>query len=417
MGKYIVSGGNVLSGEVNISGAKNSVLPILCASILCRHTLLYNCPALSDTYTTLSILKSLGCKTEFEQNTIDINTHEINQWVVDKELSRQLRSSVIFLGGLLAKFKKALISSPGGCQLGKRPIDIHISALKQMGVIINEENGTLYCDGENMVGCEIALPFPSVGATENIMLAALGAKGTTTVINPAKEPEITDLQNFLICMGANVSGAGTDRIVIEGGTADFDFCEFTIMPDRIETGTYLIAAAITGGEIFINNAVPDHVKALTEVLENMGCIIKQDNSTLYMEAAKLKNIDKITTNPYPLFPTDLQPQIMSLCCVSKGSVVIEETLFESRYRHIPFLINMGAEINMLSNRKFLVNGVKKLYGTEVEATDLRCGAALIIAGLAAQGQTVINNSHHKQRCYENIFEKLSALGAEIIYKP
>lgn len=418
MGNFIVEGGNSLSGDICISGAKNSALPILCASILCKEVTLHSCPQLSDTYNTIKILEKLGCKAKFENNTINIQTNGLNSYTIDEKIGEQMRSSIIFLGALLSRTKKAVISLPGGCKLGKRPIDIHLEALKKLGVSIIEENGTLYCNGENMTGCEITLPFPSVGATENIILAGLGARGKTIIRNPAKEPEITDLQCFLNNIGANVQGCGTDKIIIYPCDSFKDLCEYKIMPDRIEAGTYITACAITGGELFINNIIPQHLEALTDILENMGCIIKQNSCSLYIEAPKkLTAPQSISTAPYPYFPTDLQPQITALCTLAKGSCTITENIFEARYRHIPQLISMGAKIDMISNTKFIIYGTSCLYGTRVEATDLRCGAALILAGLGAKGKTIISNSHFINRGYENICEKLNLIGGNIIYKP
>lgn len=416
MGKYIIKGGNSLSGAVSISGAKNAVLPILCGSILCKEVTLYNCPRLSDTFNTIKILEGLGCKARFENSVINISSQNINSYTIDKEIGSQMRSSVIFLGALLTKAKKCILPLPGGCKLGKRPIDLHIDALKKLGAVFIEENNTLYCNGENMTGCEIVLPFPSVGATENIILAALGAKGKTLIKNPAREPEIIDLQNLLNTMGANVQGCGTDRITIYPCNSLKDKCEYKIMPDRIEAGTYMTACAITGGELFINNIVPQHIQPLTDILEIMGCIINKGHNNLYIEAPKrLTTAKDIITAPYPYFPTDLQPQLTALSTIATGNTTITENVFEARYKHIPQLINMGAKIDMLSNTKFITYGPATLYGTQVEATDLRCGAALILAGLNAKGTTTVSGSEFIERGYENICEKISLIGGNIIY--
>ena len=414
MGKYIIQGGNKLSGAINISGAKNAVLPILAAALLIDGTAtLHNCPKLSDTNFTVEILRELGCNVTFEDNTITVTSPPIVVSTLSEDLVSKMRSSTIFMGSLLGRCSHVQISQPGGCQLGARPIDLHLSAFKKLGAEVIEDNGYITCTADKLIGAKIDLDYPSVGATENIILSAVKAEGITTIYNAAREPEIVDLQNFLNKAGAKITGAGTGIITILG-VDKLHSVEHTVIPDRIEAGTYLIAGAISGGELFINNVIPCHIQPLISILQSMGCIIKEDNTSVYIDApSRLVPPVYIRTQPHPGFPTDLQPQLMSLLSLSDGICKVKETVFEGRNKHIPELNKLGAQITIDNNSNFTVTGASKLYGAAVNATDLRCGAALILAGLAAEGTTTVCNSHHVERGYENLCSKLNLVGADI----
>lgn len=413
MGKYYICGGKKIEGEVLVDGSKNSSLPILAATILnSAQNCIHNCPRILDTKTMMEILKSLGAKVICEGNTIIVDSSSANSYEVPQEHIKQMRSSIIFLGSLIGRFKKTVISYPGGCELGARPIDLHLKALKQMGVIIKEEDDLIKCEAQKLKGANINLDFPSVGATENIMLAAVLAKGRTTINNSAKEPEIVDLQNFLLSMGAKVYGAGTDTIYIDG-VDKLNQTEYTVMPDRIVAGTFLIAAAITNGHILLKNAVASHLDSVLDKLESCGCNLEYDNKYISLKSSNLlKPINTIETCPYPGFPTDMQPQFMALLTLAKGTSIIIETVFESRYKHVAELLRMGANIT-IDNKKTIISGVNNLKGAEVFATDLRAGAALILAALAAEGETIVNNSNHVERGYDSIEKTFSNLGASI----
>lgn len=414
MGKYIINGGNKLSGELSINGGKNAILPILAATVLNKGlNIIHNCPKISDTFIAIEILKSIGCDVIFEDRTIIVDSSEIDKTEVSESLVRKMRSSIIFLGGLLGRFKEVKISYPGGCELGARPIDLHLKSLKSLGTVIKEENGYIFCKTDNLKGTKIDLDFPSVGATENIMLASVLADDKTIIFNAAKEPEIIDLQIFLNRMGAKVVGAGTETIVIDG-VKKLHSVEHTVMPDRIEAGTYLSAAAINKGEIYIKNVYPRHLYPITSKFTDMGCIIKEEINSIYLKApSKLKSIPITRTLPHPGFPTDMQPQLMSVLTLSQGTSIIIETVFESRNKHIPELTKMGADIICHDGRTSVIKGVNSIHGSNVYSKDLRGGAALIIAGLAAEGETIVSNSSYVERGYENIEKCLLSLGADI----
>lgn len=413
MGKYYICGGKKLEGDLNVKGSKNAVLPILAATILnSSKSYIHNCPKILDTIIMIEILKSLGCKVELQEDTIIVDSSCCNLYEVPERYVKEMRSSIVFLGSLIGRFKNVIITYPGGCELGKRPIDLHFKALRKMGISITESDDLIVGKADNIMGTYINLDFPSVGATENIMLAAALAKGTTTIKNPAKEPEIVDLQNFLVSMGAKVYGAGTDIIYIEG-VEKLHETEYTVIPDRIVTGTLLTAAAITKGEVYLNQVNTSHIQATISSLKECGCDIKAKQDIIYLKAPHiLKPVNTIKTLPYPGFPTDMQPQFVALLSVSDGISSVTETVFESRYKYIDELMKMGANIN-IDDRKAMIKGVKELKGATVEAMDLRGGAALIIAGLAALGETVVLNSKHIQRGYENIENMLCNLGADI----
>lgn len=417
MGKYIVNGGKILNGEVFISGAKNSVLPILAATILNGGvTVLKNVPILSDVTISLDILRNLGCFVIIKDDKIIIDSSNIHNTDVPDELVKKMRSSIIFLGSLLARFKKAKISYPGGCNLGKRPIDFHLKGFEKLNITIQENNNIIEASSCEIIGNHIHLPFASVGATQNIILASIFAQNETIIYNAAKEPEIIDLQNFLNEMGACVFGAGTDKIIIKGVKKLKKYCEYTIMPDRIEAGTFLCLAACNGGEITVKNIVPKHLNSLTEILKKTNCSIEQGDDYIKLtRKGDIKSIDFLETAPYPLFPTDLQPQLMVLLCLANNEVsIIKESIFEARNMHIPELNKMGANIKE-DNSTFIINGIKNFKGCEVFSKDLRGGAALIMAAICAQGTTTILGSEYVERGYENIEHKLRNLGADIQY--
>jgi UDP-N-acetylglucosamine 1-carboxyvinyltransferase len=413
MGRFYIDGGRCLEGTLQIQGGKNAVLPILAATVLnggISH--IHDCPQILDVFTMIRILESIGCSVRWEEKTLIIDSSSVFSYEIPEELVREMRSSIILLGSVLGRHKKVVISYPGGCPLGPRPIDLHIKALKQLGATIKEDHGFIICEASKLVGSKIHLDFPSVGATENIMLAAVLAEGTTVIYNAAKEPEIKDLQDFLNGMGAKIKGASTDVIIIEG-VKSLHQIEHKVMPDRIVTGTYLSAAAITGGEVLLSNVNPNHIQAITSKLREAGCIILEERDKIYLKAPKkLKNIDIIRTQPYPGFPTDMQAQMMATLTVASGTSIITETVFESRYKHVEELIRMGASIT-LEGRTAIIKGVDSLTGTNVYAKDLRGGAALIIAGLAAQGVTIVDGSKHIERGYEQIDKDLNTLGASI----
>lgn len=414
MDSYVIQGGHKLCGSIRIEGAKNAVLPILAASIINDSKIvLHNCPDLRDVTLTLHILKLLGCKIQRNQDKLIIDANRIVTFEIPEDLVKEIRSSIIFLGAMLTRMGKVVIAYPGGCEIGNRPIDFHIKGLKALGVKVNEAGGNLICEAENLKGTEIHLDFPSVGATENLMLAAIGAEGTTVIRNAAREPEIVDLQNFLNTMGCKIMGAGTNVIKIEG-IRHFRPVEYTIIPDRIVAGTYLVMAAITASNIEITNIIPEHISSVLFKLRESGCKLKVNKDKIEIFPPKyLKAVETIKTLPYPGFPTDMQAQFMVLMSLARGTSVITENIFENRFKHVGELLKMGAKIT-IEGRTAVVKGVKKLYGTRVEAKDLRGGVALITAGLVAEGETIVQGAHHIDRGYEYIDKKLQSLGAKIV---
>lgn len=410
MGCYIVKGGNRLSGEVNISGSKNAVLPILAGATVQKETTITNIPFLSDVANTLEIMDKLGVKIKAEGNTISTSAN-INSTVIDKELSSRMRSSILFLGALLGKYGECTIYQPGGCQLGKRPIDLHIWAMKQMGANICYDNDKIICKGR-LKGTELTLPTISVGVTENIILAAINARGTTIINNYAKEPEIDDLIKYLNGCGHNIKKEKNVIIIEESNKEKYN--NYSVMSDRIEAGTFMAMASVTGGEIFLKNIEPNNMWNIISTFKKIGCIIKTENNSIYIDAPeKLYSIPQITTKPYPGFPTDMQPQITTVLCKAKGTSRIKETLFSARNKHIPELNKMGADITMLNDSFFEIKGNKNLIGNEVFAKDLRGGAGLIIAGLGADGESKIWGSEYVERGYEGICSKIELIGGEI----
>lgn len=413
MSKFIIKGGNSLYGRVRVQGAKNTILPLLAATVLTGDICtIHNCPNLTDVDVSVRILECLGCRVVRENNSITVDSSTVTNYVVPDSLMREMRSSIVFLGAIASRFGNAVMSNPGGCELGPRPIDIHLSSLKKMGMIIDEVGGSLVCSANKTHGAEITLPLPSVGATENILLAAVSAKGTTKIINAAREPEITDLGNFLIKCGAKIYGHGTSVITVQG-VKKLHGTDHTAITDRIVTGTYMSAVASAGGKILIENAVVEDIAALISVLQEMGCNIKNTNEGLLVECnSRPKSIEKISTMYYPGFPTDAGTPILSVMSVADGTSVLVENIFECRFRSVDELIKMGASINVCG-KMAVVKGVKRLHGARVFATDLRAGAALVIAGLNAEGITELEELKHIDRGYENLEIVLESLGAEI----
>ncbi len=412
MSSYIIEGGKKLQGETYVSGSKNASLPIMAASVLNKGiTKLYNVPDIHDTQMMIEILKKLGCKVKKNQNKIIIDSSIITEFKIPESLMRQMRSSVIFAGAILGRYRKVTFSYPGGCDIGSRPIDLHLKGFEKLGVTINKNFGKIICETEEIKPTEINLDFPSVGATENIMLSSVLAKGTTTIINAAMEPEIIDLQNFLNRMGAKIKGAGSNIIKIEGVEKLKDV-SYNVMPDRIEAGTLLCAAAITGGEILLKKVNINHIAPLLEKLTESECKIGIKENEIHLKAPKRLKAMDIRTMPYPGFPTDMQAIIASCLCVASGTSVIVENIFENRYKYLGELQKMGAKVN-IEGKTAIIKGTKKMYGTKVNSTDLRGGASLVLAGLAAKGTTNVNNIEYILRGYEKLEEKLNSLGAEI----
>lgn len=413
MEKIIVEGGRKLEGEVEISGFKNAAVAIIPATLLAGDTcVIENLPGISDVKVLSRILEGLGAIVDIEEErTLKIDTSNIKNCFVDYEDAKDLRASYYFLGAALGRFKKARVVYPGGCFIGSRPIDQHIKGFEALGAKVEIEHGIISVEAEKLVGGEIYLDVVSVGATINIMLAATMAEGTTTIENAAKEPHIVDVANFLNCMGAQVRGAGTDTIKIDG-VKELRGCHHSVIPDQIEAGTYMIAAAATGGNVLVKNVIPKHLEAITAKLKEMGVEVVENGDSLLVTASKiLKNVN-IKTLVYPGFPTDLQQPMSSLLTIAKGTGVISETIFEGRFKHVDELKRMGANIKV-EGRVAVIQGVEKLMGAKVAASDLRAGAALVVAGLVAEGETEIENIHYIQRGYDGLCEKLTALGAKI----
>ena len=413
MKKIIISGKRKLQGEVSIHGAKNAVLPILCASILCEDkVVLHNCPKLSDVNNTLSILESLGCQTQSFENTIEIIPSKYIDTTINEEYMSKMRSSILFLSGCIAREGKANLSLPGGCELGPRPIDIHIKCFEKMGVDVIEKRGVLNCSCNKLQGAHLNLPFPSVGATENVMILASKAEGITIIRNAAREPEIKDLAEFLNKCGAQIKGAGTDKITIKG-VKKLNGCEHTIISDRIEASTYMAFCAVTGGDLLIKDVQTEFIQPVVYAFRESGCKTEFYKNSLRITAPKrLARVNRVKTLVYPGFPTDSVMNLMAMCAVAKGTSVFEETIFQNRFNSAQELNKMGAQIKVY-DRIAVVEGVEELFGAEVKATDLRGGAALVCAGLCANSTTTISQTSHIYRGYENLVENLKKLGADI----
>lgn len=409
--EYVINGGRALSGKVNVNSAKNSVLPVLAAAVLSDgETVVKRCPEISDVKNMAEILKSIGAGTEFSEGNLIVDARGADKTGFSDALASKVRTSVLFLGALSARFGKAEIPYPGGCDIGGRPIDIHINALKELGAKIKEENGKIICFSP-VKGGKTALPFPSVGATENIILGAVLAQGETTLLNAAKEPEIADLANCLNSLGAKVSGAGGSVIKIEG-VKRLNGGAFLPSSDRIEAGTFLIAAAITGGEVEVKGIKAENIYSLIGKLCDNTCKISIKDDIIYIRGGKRRKCFSLCTGPYPEFPTDLQAQATALAAVSGGVSMIEERVFTERFHHVGELVKMGADIS-LNGGVAKVKGVARLHGATVSAHDLRCGAALVLAGLNAEGTTVIKDVRHIERGYYFLDKKLAGLGADI----
>ena len=412
MSKFIIQGGKKLEGEINISGSKNAALPIIAATVLnSGTTTLYNVPDIRDVNTMFEILKKIGATIKRKNNKIIINTNKVHTYEIPDDLMRQMRSSVILAGALIGKYHKAKFSYPGGCDIGSRPIDLHLKGFEKLGVDIKEEYGEIYCNTEKIIGAQIHLDFPSVGATENIILASCLGEGTTVITNAAREPEIDDMIKYLNKMGAKINGAGTDKIEIIG-VKRLSEVSYNIMPDRIEAGTYLVAGAITSGNIKLLNINSQHIEPILNKLDEANCRLNINKSEIEIIAPKrVKSVD-IKTMPYPGFPTDMQSIFGALLIMAKGTSVITENIFESRYKYAQELIRMGAKINV-EGRTAIIKGTKRIQGANVVATDLRGGASLVVAGLYAKGITQVDNVHYILRGYEKMDEKLKKLGAKI----
>ncbi len=413
MDRFVIDGGRRLDGEVFVQGAKNAVLPILAATVLNGgENVIHNCPYLRDVEKTVAVLEGLGCKVLKQGSTLTVDSSGMNDCRIDEELMRQMRSSIIFLGAIIGRCGEAIVSMPGGCEIGARPIDLHLKALKKLGIEITEAHGYIYCKAKKLKGADIHLDFPSVGATENIMLAAVMADGVTTLTNAAREPEIADLQNFLNRMGARVFGAGGSTVRIEGVDKLYGVSH-TIMPDRIAAATYLACGAATGGRIVLKNANPADMTAVLNVFREMGVKIHTEKDCIYLLSPKRLNaVHSIRTMPYPGFPTDFQSPFLALCAISRGTSVLTETIFENRFQNVEELNRMGAKIKV-DGRTAVIIGVDALSGANVFARELRGGASLIVAGLAANGVTNISNIEYIDRGYESIDKKLCACGANI----
>lgn len=418
MEQFVIRGGRRLSGKVAISGAKNAVLPMMAAAVLSpERCTLKGVPRLRDVAVMQQILERLGVQVAYHPDgTLEMWARELTTCEVRDELSRQMRSSIFLMGPLLARVGKVKVAYPGGCAIGPRPIDLHLRGLEALGARLRERHGYIYGEAVRLRGQEIHLDFPSVGATENLMMAAVLARGVTVIRNAAKEPEIVDLQNFLNAMGARITGAGTDVVRIEG-VRDLGGCQHQVIPDRIEAGTMMVAAAITGGEVLIAGVIPEHLESVTAKLREAGVAISfpEPGQMLVRGPDRLMATD-FKTLPYPGFPTDMQPQVMALMCLAEGTSVITETVFENRFKHADELRRMGAQIKV-EGRTAVVKGVPTLFGARVEATDLRSGAALVLAGLASEGVTVVEDTSHIDRGYEHLEVKLAGLGAEIERRP
>ncbi len=408
----MISGRTRLQGKVRVNGSKNASLPILAASILCPgQSVIKDVPRLQDIATMSDVLSSLGARVFRDGPDITVDTARIYSVEVEEALMRRMRASNLVLGPLVGRFREAKISQPGGCNIGSRPMNLHLKGLRALGVEINEEFGYISARASRLTGAEIQLDFPSVGATENIMMAAVYAEGVTVIRNAAREPEVVDLQNFLNCLGARITGAGTDIIRIEGVT-ELHPAVHQVIPDRIEAGTYMIAAAITGGDLTIVNVIPEHLRALMAKLAETGAEIETGDDYVRVRGPERPLAVDVKTMPYPGFPTDLQPQMMALLALAEGTGVITETIFENRFKHVSELRRMGAEIKV-EGQTAIVKGKKKLSGAPVEASDLRAGAALVLAGMAAENGTIVEGVEHIDRGYERIEQKYNALGARI----
>lgn len=415
MGYYIVRGGRTIEGEFAVRGSKNAALPILAACILAEdEVVLENCPHIRDVSLTLEILRELGCRAELSGRTLTIDSRSLSGTEIGLETVRKMRSSILFLGALLGRTGKAALGHPGGCAIGKRPIDLHLRAFEKMGVIVRERDGLMDCEAPHILGYDIYLDFPSVGATENILLLAARAEGATVIHNAAREPEIVALARFLRACGAEIYGEGTPNIMIEG-VSRLHGAYFAIPADRIEAGTFLCAAAMTGGALRLKGPEREQMEAVQCAMEQAGCRFVWEDGGPYLRMRPPKRLTSgftLATGPFPCFPTDLQPQMMSLLTLAEGNGMISETVFEARFSHSAELCRMGADIRIEGQNAF-IRGVKRLKGAEVYGKDLRGGAALLAAALAAEGESIVHGSQFIERGYESIEEAFSSLGGDI----
>ncbi len=413
-----VTGNRRLSGKVKIQGAKNSILPILSASLLCNSPcIIHNCPHITDVDACIKILRHLGCKVFWQEDTLLVDPTGIHCHEIPDDFMREMRSSIVFLGAVLSRCGKIAFSFPGGCELGPRPIDLHLSALAQMGVSVEDAHGRLFCqvDEKGLLGTEIVLPIPSVGATENIMIAAVTAKGKTVIRNAAREPEISDLACFLNACGARVSGYGEGTVIIEG-VDRLHGCEHSVIPDRIVVSTYMAAVAMCGTDAVLEPIIPQHIYPTLPFFRQSGCRVSLRGNQLRIKAPQsLHPMKNVMTGYFPGFPTDAQPLLMAMATVANGTSIFVENIFENRYHHVHELSRLGAKIK-IEGRMAVVEGAKTLSGTTVKASDLRGGAALVLAGLTAEGQTKIYHTDYIKRGYEDIVRDLSYLGADISMK-
>ena len=418
MSFYEITGGRPLAGTVAVQGAKNSVLPMMAAALLAPGvSVIHNCPDLTDVSAAMDILRLLGCSVTREGDTVTINAASPVPTPIPEQLSRELRSSVIFMGAMLSRMGTGELAYPGGCDLGPRPIDLHLSALRMLGADIREEQGTLRFGWSRWPrGREVCLALPSVGATENAMLAACGCPGVTTIVGAAREPEIVDLGRFLAAMGADIAGVGESTIIIRGGKALFP-ARYTVMGDRIAGATYLCAAAAAGGEIEVTGLRGEHLSALLAILEEAGCVVYTQGTSICLRSdGLLEGVSPVRTGPYPAFPTDCQPLLMAALAGGNGSTIFVENMFDSRYRHVNELARMGADIRV-DGRVAVVKGRGRLHGASVRGTDLRGTAALVIAALSAQGVSQVHDLRYIRRGYDGLERDLAALGAEIRIEP
>lgn len=413
MGQYIIEGGNRLSGTVRVQGAKNSALPILAATVAVgMPCVIHNCPDLSDIDSTVRILRSLGCEVHRSAGTVSVDSSRLSSNCIDNDLMSELRSSIIFLGALISATGEAVMTAPGGCNIGLRPIDLHLKSIEKLGVTVTEEYGQIRCSCNRARGNKITLSFPSVGATENIILTAVKASGVTTIINAAREPEIVDLAMFLNACGARISGAGDSTIVIEG-VERLHSVQYAIMPDRIVASTYMAAAAVTGSSLIIDEVIPAHIIPVVSCFEQTGCRVEASGNKMRITSPKrLRAPETICTMPYPGFPTDCQAIMTTVACVADGVTIIKENIFENRFKHVYELNRMGADI-CVQDKVAVINGVRQLQGAYVHATDLRAGAALAVAGLCADGVTTVNSIKYIDRGYDSLEKNLTMLGAKI----
>ena len=411
MDKLIIEGGTPLKGTIDISGSKNAALPILFAGILLDAPMVYtNVPDLRDIHTTIKLLNVLGCSCSYDDHRVELKPGSLLP-EAPYDLVRTMRASVLCLGPLLARIGQARVALPGGCNFGKRPIDLHLKGFRALGATVIEEGGMVKAYAEKLIGTSIYMDQVSVGATINVMLAATMAEGTTTIENAAKEPHVVDTANYLNMMGANIKGAGTDVIRIKG-VPELKGAQYTIIPDQIEAGTYMIAAAITGGDVLVKNIIPKHMDSLTAKLEEMNVKVAEWEDSIRVMADEPLRAVNVKTMSYPGFPTDLQPQIATLLAVCNGTSVLTENVWENRYQYMGELRKLGADVE-INGRVATIHGIKHFSGAEVSATDLRAGAAMILAALAAEGETIIDGVRYIDRGYEDVEEKFRAMGADI----